>query len=109
MDVSADRRKCCGMPNGSSQGSRIAGGRGRQVIAVAKSSDLVLMVLDAAKESEKNHRAILEAELEMVGLRLNKEPPNIFFRKRKKLTIWGGGSCTAYFALASLMQEKLEA
>ena len=58
-----------------------AGGRGRQVIAVAKSSDLVLMVLDAGKEGEKNHRAILEAELECVGLRLNKDPPNIYFEK----------------------------
>jgi ribosome-interacting GTPase 1 len=27
-----------------------------QVIATAKSSDLVLMVLDAGKEDEKNHR-----------------------------------------------------
>lgn len=52
------------------------------MIAVAKSSDLVLMVLDAGKESEKNHRAILEGELESVGLRLNKEPPAITFKKR---------------------------
>ena len=56
-------------------------GRGRQVIAVAKSSDLVLMVLDAGKEGEKNHRTILENELESVGLRLNKQPPNLYFRK----------------------------
>lgn len=66
-----------GIIEGAAQGK----GRGRQVIAVAKSSDLVLMVLDAAKETEKNHRAILEAELESVGLRLNKNPPNIYFRK----------------------------
>lgn len=33
--------------------------------------------------SEKNHRAILEAELESVGLRLNQQPPNIYFRKKK--------------------------
>jgi small GTP-binding protein len=68
-----------GIIEGAAQGK----GRGRQVIAVAKSSDLVLMVLDAAKESEKNHRAILEAELEAVGLRLNKRPPNIYFKKKK--------------------------
>lgn len=68
-----------GIIEGAAQGK----GRGRQVIAVAKSSDLVLMVLDAAKEHEKNHRAILEAELESVGMRLNKEPPNIYFRKKK--------------------------
>lgn len=68
-----------GIIEGAAQGK----GRGRQVIAVAKSSDLVLMVLDAAKEGEKNHRAILEAELEAVGLRLNRRPPNIYFRKKK--------------------------
>ena len=33
-----------------------------------------------------NHRAILERELESVGLRLNKSPPNIYFVKKK-----GGG------------------
>ena len=65
------------------EGAAHGKGRGRQVIAVAKSSDLVLMVLDAGRESEKNHRAILEAELESVGLRLNKEPPNIYFRRKK--------------------------
>ena len=50
-----------------------------QVIAVAKSVDLVLMVLDAGKELEKNHREILERELRTAGLRINQEPPNIYF------------------------------
>jgi ribosome-interacting GTPase 1 len=66
---------------------------------VAKSSDLVLMVLDAGKEAEKNHRAILEAELEAVGLRLNQEPPNLYFRKSASRCVpaaaaaggWGDG------------------
>ena len=31
-------------------------GRGRQVIAAAKSSDLILMVLDAVKDLQKGHR-----------------------------------------------------
>ncbi len=31
-------------------------GRGREVIAVAKSSDLVVMVLDAGKEEDSRHR-----------------------------------------------------
>ena len=55
------------------EGAAHGKGRGRQVIACAKSADLVLMVLDAAKENVKNHRAILERELELVGLRLNKQ------------------------------------
>jgi small GTP-binding protein len=65
------------------EGAAYGRGRGRQVIAVAKSADLVLMVLDAAKEQAKNHRAILERELYLVGLRLNKTPPNIYFRIKK--------------------------
>jgi len=68
-----------GIIEGAAQGK----GRGRQVIAVAKSSDLVLIVLDAGKEGEKNHKAILEGELEAVGLRLNRRPPNIYFRRKK--------------------------
>ncbi|CAI5966706.1 unnamed protein product [Closterium sp. NIES-64] len=66
-----------GIIEGASQGK----GRGRQVIAVAKSSDLVLMVLDASKSDA--HRQILTKELESVGLRLNKQPPNIYFKKKK--------------------------
>lgn len=52
-----------------------------QVIAVAKSSDLILMVLDASKSD--NHRQILTRELNAVGIRLNKKPPQIYFKKKK--------------------------
>ena len=45
-------------------------GRGRQVIAVCKSADLLLMVLDASKPDF--HKDILTRELESVGLRLNR-------------------------------------
>jgi ribosome-interacting GTPase 1 len=41
-----------------------------QVIAVCKSADLLLMVLDATKPWY--HREILTRELESVGMRLNK-------------------------------------
>ena len=43
------------------EGAASGKGRGRQVIAVAKSADLVLMMLDATKPDA--HRATLEAEL----------------------------------------------
>ncbi|XVF25199.1 hypothetical protein REPUB_Repub13aG0192700 [Reevesia pubescens] len=66
-----------GIIEGAAEGK----GRGRQVIAVAKSSDLVLMVLDASKS--EGHRQILTKELEAVGLRLNKRPPQIYFKKKK--------------------------
>lgn len=58
-----------GIIEGAAEGK----GRGRQVISAAKTSDLILMVLDATKKAEQ--RALLEAELEAVGIRLNREPP----------------------------------
>lgn len=42
------------------------------------------LVLDATKPNV--HRALLEAELESVGIRLNKRKPNIYFKVKK-----GGG------------------
>ena len=42
------------------EGAAHGKGRGREVIAVARSADLVLMVLDGGKEQVNNHRAILE-------------------------------------------------
>jgi len=66
------------------EGAAYGKGRGREVVAVAKTSDVILMVLDAAKEgTTKNHRAILEKELELVGLRLNKTPPNVTYLPKK--------------------------
>jgi len=39
------------------------------------------MVLDATKRAEQ--KALLEAELETVGIRLNREPPNIYLKPKK--------------------------
>ena len=45
-------------------------------LGAKQTSDLVMMVLDATKKAEQ--RALLEAELEAVGIRLNREPPCVF-------------------------------
>lgn len=66
-----------GIIQGASEGK----GRGRQVVATAKTADLILMVLDATKPDDQ--RAILERELEAVGIRLNKRPPNVYFKIKK--------------------------
>ena len=66
-----------GIIEGAAEGK----GRGRQVISAAKTSDMVLMVLDATKRAEQ--RALLEQELEAVGIRLNQEPPNISLKIKK--------------------------
>eukprot|EP00227_Mantoniella_beaufortii_P006988 CAMPEP_0197614644 /NCGR_PEP_ID=MMETSP1326-20131121/59629_1 /TAXON_ID=1155430 /ORGANISM="Genus nov. species nov., Strain RCC2288" /LENGTH=409 /DNA_ID=CAMNT_0043183517 /DNA_START=185 /DNA_END=1414 /DNA_ORIENTATION=+ len=71
-----------GIIEGASEGK----GRGRQVIAVAKSSDLILMILDATKSEAANsqyaHKEILTRELEAVGLRLNQAPPRIYIKPK---------------------------
>ncbi|ODQ63696.1 P-loop containing nucleoside triphosphate hydrolase protein [Nadsonia fulvescens var. elongata DSM 6958] len=85
-----------GIIQGASEGK----GRGRQVVSTAKTADLVLMILDATKPDDQ--RQILERELEAVGIRLNKEPPNIHF----KVKTTGG---VKYNALtpAKYLEEKL--
>lgn len=65
-----------GIIEGASEGK----GRGRQVISAAKTSDLILMILDATKRAEQ--RALLEGELEAVGIRLNREAPNIYLKAK---------------------------
>lgn len=63
------------------EGAGAGRGKGRQVIAVGKSSDLIMMVLDAQKGDD--HKLKLTRELESVGIRLNKERPNITIKIMK--------------------------
>lgn len=64
------------------EGAAHGKGRGREVIAVARNADAILIVLDAGKEGLNRHREILEQELETVGIRLNKQPPDVTFKKK---------------------------
>ncbi|KAA8496865.1 Developmentally-regulated GTP-binding protein 1-like [Porphyridium purpureum] len=67
------------------EGAKDGKGRGKQVIAVARSCNLILIVLDAAKPA--HHKRLIETELEGFGIRLNKQPPKIAFERKDK----GGG------------------
>ena len=71
-----------------------------QVIAVCKSADLLLMVLDAIKPH--SHREILTRELNAVGIRLNRDPPKIYLKKKKT----GGISFNSTVPLTH-MDEKM--
>lgn len=64
------------------EGAKDGKGRGRQVIAVARTCNLILVVLDAMKPLE--HKRIIERELEGFGLRLNKSRPNMTFKRKDK-------------------------
>eukprot|EP00002_Diphylleia_rotans_P006386 TRINITY_DN15771_c0_g1_i1.p1 TRINITY_DN15771_c0_g1~~TRINITY_DN15771_c0_g1_i1.p1 ORF type:complete len:367 (-),score=97.29 TRINITY_DN15771_c0_g1_i1:349-1449(-) len=69
-----------GIIEGAAQGK----GRGRQVISTARTCDLIIIMMDAAKGDDQ--RRILIKELEDVGIRLNKSTPQIYFKKKE-----GGG------------------
>jgi len=64
------------------EGAKDGKGRGRQVIAVGRTCNLVLIVLDALKPLV--HKKIIERELEGFGIRLNREKPNLSFRRKEK-------------------------
>lgn len=64
------------------EGAKDGKGRGRQVIAVARSCDLILIVLDSSKPA--SHKRIIEHELEGFGIRLNKKPPPVIFRRKDR-------------------------
>lgn len=64
------------------EGAKDGKGRGRQVIAVARTCSLIFIVLDVLKPL--GHKQIIERELEGFGIRLNKKPPQLTFRKKEK-------------------------
>lgn len=85
-----------GIIEGAAQGK----GRGRQVVAVCKTADLILMMLDATKGDYQ--KRLLENEIESVGLRLNKKKPDIYFKKKT-----GGGMKINATVKMTHLTEKL--
>lgn len=81
------------------QGAKDGKGRGRQVIAVAKTCHLIFIVLDVNKAL--TDKRIIENELEGFGIRINKEPPNITFRKKDS----GGINITSTVPLTHIDNE----
>lgn len=67
------------------EGAKDGKGKGRQVIGVARTCSLILIVLDAVKPL--SHKRIIENELEGVGIRVNRKKPDITIRPNNK----GGG------------------
>lgn len=65
------------------EGAAHGKGRGQEVIAVARNSDAILIVLDAGKDGLNRHRETLEKELSPVGIRLNQRPPNVTLLNKK--------------------------
>lgn len=81
------------------QGAKDGKGRGRQVIAVAKTCHLIFIVLDVNKPLVD--KRVIENELEGFGIRINKSPPNINFKKKDK----GGIAITSTVPLTNITHE----
>ena len=84
------------------EGAKDGKGRGRQVIAVARTCSLILIVLDIMKPLQ--HKLIIERELEGFGIRLNQQPPDITIKKKEK----GGISIASTVPLTKLDDETIK-
>ena len=83
------------------EGAKDGKGRGKQVIGVARTCSMVLIILDAMKPL--THKRIIERELEGYGIRLNKTPPNIVLKKKDK----GGVSISVSRPLTKLDNDTV--
>ncbi|TWU73632.1 hypothetical protein ED733_002822 [Metarhizium rileyi] len=85
------------------EGAKDGRGRGRQVIAVAKTCHLIFIILDVNKPL--TDKRVIESELEGFGIRVNKEPPNITFKKKDK----GGLNITSTVPLTHIDNDEIKA
>lgn len=87
-----------GIVYGASSGK----GRGKEVLAVIRSADLILMVVDALNPQQE--KAIRE-EVYNSGIRLNKHPPNVTIKKKEK----GGVDVGARVKLTRISKDTIKA
>ncbi|THH06696.1 hypothetical protein EW145_g3915 [Phellinidium pouzarii] len=85
------------------EGANDGRGRGRQVIAVARTCNLIFIVLDVLKPL--GDKKIIEGELEGFGIRLNKRPPAVSVRKKEK----GGIAISNTVPLTNIDHEEIKA
>lgn len=91
-----------GIIEGAAEGK----GRGRQVIAVARGSDMILMVLDASKADVQ--RKLLTKELYDVGIRLNRRRPDIVIKKKKAGGVTLNSTCELTHVDVHLVRDILK-
>ena len=77
------------------------------LFSVARTCSVIFIVLDVLKPLQ--HKRLIEYELEGFGIRLNKKPPNIGFKKKDK----GGLNLTStvrylYHTLKGKINEELK-
>ncbi|CAD6581001.1 MAG: Developmentally-regulated GTP-binding protein 2 [Cyphobasidiales sp. Tagirdzhanova-0007] len=100
LEIEGARIQLLDLP-GIIEGAASGRGRGRQVVAVAKTADLILFVLDVNKASEQ--RRLLEIELEAIGIRLNRRKPDVLLKPKKA----GGVSISTTVPLTKLDEKTI--
>lgn len=83
------------------EGAKDGKGRGRQVIAVARTCSLIFIVLDVLKPL--TDKKVIERELEGFGIRLNRQPPDITIRKKER----GGISMNSTLSSLTYLDTEL--
>lgn len=86
---------------GIMKGASTGKGMGKRVLAVAKSADLVLIILDVF---QPYHEEVIRAELGNIGIRLDQKPPNIVIEKSAD----GGISVSQQVPLTKISQSLLK-
>ncbi len=86
-----------GIIEGASKGK----GLGKRILAVARSADLVILILDVFQPYHEN---VLRTELGNIGIRLDQKPPNIVIEKAST----GGIAIAQQVKLTSLPEKLLK-
>ncbi|RMF89647.1 MAG: GTP-binding protein [Methanobacteriota archaeon] len=84
------------------KGAASGRGRGREVISVVRSADLIVMVLDIHRIHELS---TVERELYEAGIRINRKPPDIAVKRRSR----GGVSVSSTVRLTHLDEAMIKA
>jgi hypothetical protein len=77
-------------------------GRGKEILGVIRSCDMVLYILDPFQES---HFTVLHRELEISGMRLNEQKPPVFVRKTDRGGIIVRSTCEQTHLTKEEVQE----
>jgi len=82
------------------EGAKDGRGRGREIIAVARNADLILVLIEATNLRQKR---IIESELYGFGIRMNGEPPRVSIAKHAK----GGVTINSTVKLTKISHNEI--
>ena len=100
MELNGARIQVLDLP-GIIKGASSGKGLGRRVLAVARSADLILFIVDVFQPEA---REVLERELRSTGIRVDEEPPNVVIEKSDT----GGISVTAPVRLTKITEALVK-